>query len=171
VQFVEFGRHMYSREDLTRETLDEIPDQLVQHFFSQGIMPLPPASGSKLNINPEGYNPDEDIDLTISVNSEGEVYLSQPAQATWDAHAYARASEFLPSAPPGAYGGQNMNASFSTAYSTTSTRSVPTPVQIQAPSNAYPGMQLRVQNPTTGQFQIITVPQGVMPGSRFIVQL
>jgi hypothetical protein len=214
VQFVEFSRHKHDKETLTRETLDEIPDQLVEYFYRNRIMPLPPVSGSKLSINPESHNPDEDIDLTLSINSEGEVNLSKPAEATWDAHSYPTASKFLSSAPAPSYGGQQQPSTYGggnayggvvapapsyggqqqpstygggnaygggTAYGggsapyamATATPVAPTstPVQIQAPANSYPGMQLQVQNPKTGQFQIITVPQGVAPGSRFIVQL
>jgi hypothetical protein len=222
VQFVEFSRHAHSRQNLTRETLDEIPDQLVNYFHSNGIMPLRPVSGSKLNIFEEDYNKDEDIDLGMKVSSEGEINLADPAQATWDGQSYGTAATFLPPAmappsqparqsvytpsaqsapyggqapssvyggqppsiygggppqggpplgqygqpPPSIYGGQQQQPP--------SIYGGPPPggrVNIQAPSNSYPGMQLQVKNPTTGQFQIVTIPQGVTPGSTFAVQL
>lgn len=197
VQFVEFSRHKYDKEALTRETLDEIPDQLVDYFHGNGIMPLPPSSGSKLNINVDAYNADEDIDLAMSINSEGEINLSNPSEAIWDAHSYGNASKFLtpasnaypqPMPPPstaggayapagGAYapaGGAYAPAGGAIPYAATATpvTAVPlTPVQIQAPANSYPGMQLQVQHPVTGQSQIIAVPPGVAPGARFTIQM
>lgn len=41
---------------------------------------------------------------------------------------------------------------------------------VKAPSNAYPGMQLRVQNPFSGQAMIVTIPNGVQPGGMFAVR-
>jgi hypothetical protein len=236
VQFVEFSRHRNNRQSLTRETLDEIPDQLVNYFHSLGIMPLPPVSGSKLNIFEEDYNEEEDIDLNMDTNAEGEIVLGDTSQATWDAQSYGTASAFLPpanaphgaqsfSAPPQAYGQPAPQAHYggqpqggmpfapqnpppgrmsyappqggmpygsspggpppfgggggfnSGQYAqpqhgfATAPVIVPTMVQLQAPPNSYPGMQLQVQNPTTGQFQIVTIPEGVPPGSTFAIQM
>jgi hypothetical protein len=271
VQFVEFSRHRDNRQALTRETLDEIPDQLVNYFHSNGIMPLPPASGSKLNIFEEDYNEDQDVDLNMDINEAGEIVLKDTAQATWDAQSYGTASAFLPpamapqgiqsfSAPPQPYQ-QASNGKYSTGTApkkfvkvngvtklnpeykrwTESNKSatgqpytgasaptappahfggppqggmpyappqgrpygappggpppfggggfnsgqyalphqayptapviVPTMVHLQAPPNSYPGMQLQVQNPSTGQFQVVTIPGGVLPGSTFAIQM
>ena len=280
VQFVELNRHAHSRQNLTKETLDEIPDQLVDYFFSNGVMPLRPVSGSKLNIFEEDYDSEQDIDLGMAMNSEGEICLANPAQATWDAQSYGTASAFLPPAmapqassaqsmygggrpggappapyggptaaaynnsgqphsiygsaspgpsssgapssvygsaaptPPGSYGQQQQQqqplsyggapssiygsqhhqhhqqhhqqqqqqqqqqqpygGGFATTHPVATTTPSTTLVNIRAPPNSYPGMQLRVQNPsssTTGQFTIVVVPQGVPPGSTFAVQL
>jgi hypothetical protein len=269
VQFVEFGRHQHNRQALTRETLDEIPDQLVNYFYGNGTMPLPPVSGSKLSIFEEDYDKNEDVDLDMDINADGEINLSDPTQATWDAQSYGNAASFLPhpSAPPamrqsyapgvptsasaqsgpyapsgpggsyisgapslggsyisgapspggGAiYGAPSPGGSYTTGAPSPSPHGsyisgAPSPygggrpagagstnpslygggrptnsyvpqgipaaahptttVRIQAPANSYPGMQLQVQNPATGQFQIVTVPQGVAPGSAFAVPL
>lgn len=202
VQFVEFSRHSHDRTALTRETLDEIPDQMVNYFYQNNIMPLPPVSGSKINIYAEDYNSEEDISLEITETETGEVRLCNPAQATWDAHSYGTAARFLP--PAMAPMGQSTQSVYSTntntsayapssgaytsygsapqAYAPMGGPSVPyatltpvvvplTTVRIQAPANSYPGMQLQVQNPQTGQLKVITVPQGVAPGTTFTVQL
>jgi hypothetical protein len=197
VQFVELNRHAHSRENLTRETLDEIPDQLVNYFHSNGIMPLRPVTGSKLNIFEEDYNVDEDIDLGMHVTSEGEIRLEDPAKATWDGQSYGTASSFLPpamaphaqpsmqqsvytpSAPAAPYGGQPPSiygAQPPSIYGRQQPPSYGAPppggrIHIQAPSNSYPGMQLQVKNPANGQLQIVTIPHGVAPGSTFAVQL
>ena len=194
VQFVEFSRHSHNKQTLTRETLDEIPDQLVGYFYGQGIMPLPPASGSKLNIFAEDYNAEEDIDLAVDVNAEGDITLAANAPGTsWDGQTYGTASNFSPPptaphpsfAPPAhsnyqpaasSYGlpnqaPQSMNGAPPGTYASTVPVVVPTVVHIQAPEGSYPGMQLRVQNPCTGQLQVVTIPTGVQPGAMFPVQL
>jgi hypothetical protein len=262
VQFVEFSRHRQSRQALTRETLDEIPDQLVSYFHGKGIMPLKPVAGSKLNIFEEDYSQEEDIDLAIDINEEGDITLANNAPgATWDGQSYGTASNFLPPAmaPPSAYGAPPAAASYQPAaqhhggssygYSTqnlqqpatqssygasngayapaggtsygayaptggggayapaggggayapaggggayapaerlpvqhsagrvsvgglqTAPVGMPSMIHIQAPPGSYPGMQLRVQNPATGQLQIVTIPNGVQPGAAFAVQL
>lgn len=125
VQFVEFSRHKHDRAALTRETLDEIPDQLVDYFYGNNIMPLPPSSGSKINIEAEDFNSEEDIDLSMSLNSVGEMFLTNPTQAAWDAHSYGTASKFLPPAtapsaayapPGGAYGAPQPTSYAPNAY-------------------------------------------------------
>jgi hypothetical protein len=261
---------------LTRETLDEIPDQLVNYFHSNGIMPLPPVSGSKMNIFEEDYNEDQDIDLNMDINEAGEIVLGDTAQATWDAQSYGTASAFLPpamapqasqsfsappqanqqasnnkysttaapkkyvkingvtklnpehkrwtesnqsatgqpytpytgapalSAPPAHFGGLPQggmpyappqgrpsyvappggpppfgggggfnSGQYALPHQAYPTAPViaPTMVHLQAPPNSYPGMQLQVQNPSTGQFQIVTIPGGVPPGSTFAIQM
>ena len=39
VQFVHFDSHKHDQGSLTRELLKEIPDQLIQFYKSQGIVP------------------------------------------------------------------------------------------------------------------------------------
>jgi len=48
---------------LTQQTLREIPDQLVQHFQSRGIAPLPPVQtdDEEIVVEPE----EEEIDLSL----------------------------------------------------------------------------------------------------------
>lgn len=199
VQFVEFNRYQSDRTALTRETLDEIPDQLVDYFYSHNIMPLPPTTGSRINIEAEEYNSEEDISLDINESEDGEIRLADPGQATWDAHTYGAATTFLP--PPMVPQGQSTQSVYSnvgnpSAYAPSANAYTPygaapaphayapaptpyatatpvpvTTVRVQAPANSYPGMQLQVQHPHTGQFKIITVPQGVSPGMPFTVQL
>ena len=201
VQFVEFNRHQHDRTALTRETLDEIPDQLVDFFYGHNIMPLPPTTGSKINIEVEDYNSDEDISLDMNESADGEIRLADPGQATWDAHTYGAATRFLP--PPTVPMGQSTQSVYSTVsnpssyapspnaytpygappntyapaaaspapYAAATPVVAPVTVRVQAPANSYPGMQLQVQHPQTGQLKIIAVPQGVSPGMAFNVQL
>lgn len=182
VQFVEFNRHRHSRQNLTRETLDEIPDQLVGYFYGNNIMPLPPIQGSLRSVFEEDYNADEDIDLNVQVSEEGEISLENEQQAYYDGQTYGTIHSFLP--PPMAPPSTNLASAppGSPAYPTHGTMPqaglpaaapviVPSVVHIQTPPNSYPGMQLQVQNPTTGQFQIVTVPEGVPPGGTFAVGL
>lgn len=218
VQFVEFSRHRHSREALTRETLDEIPDQLVSCFFDQGIMPLRPVSGSKLAIFEEDYNAEEDIDLALDINEEGEISLENEQEAYFDGQTYGTINDFLPPAiappaslqgsapqapyrpqaqsnapvayspphgaqphssqygapPPGQYGAppqQFQQPPHQNGAIPAAAVIVPSVVHIQAPQGSYPGMQLQVQNPATGQFQVVTIPEGVPPGGTFAIGL
>lgn len=102
VKFVDFSRYRHSRQDLTRETLDEIPDQLVDYFYSNGILPLPPERGSQLSIYAEEYNEEEDAGLGVNIGPNGEIVLDDSAKTTWDANSYGNVETFLPSpmAPP-----------------------------------------------------------------------
>ncbi len=185
VKFVEFSRHTDDRAALTRETLDEIPDQLVDYFYENKIMPLPPSTGSKIDIQADEYDSEGDMRLSLTFSETGEIRLSNPAQATWDSHSYGTSAKFLPPATapvepssrpmystnnhvsPPAYA---PTAETVVAYATPVAVPLAT-VRVQAPANSYPGMQLQVQNPLTGQFKIITVPQGVAPGMAFTLQI
>jgi len=75
-QFVEFSRYKYSKTQLNQATLDEIPDQVVDYFSKRGITPLPPVRGSQVNLIPEEWSEEDEIDVDISVNEEGEISLS-----------------------------------------------------------------------------------------------
>jgi hypothetical protein len=66
-QFVEFNKHHKNSVDLTSETLREIPDQLVGHFQSKGIAPLPPMQRTDSEINEEE---EDEIDLTLDMGEE-----------------------------------------------------------------------------------------------------
>lgn len=93
-QFVEFNKYKHDRRALTRETLDEIPQQLVEYFYNRGIMPHPAISGSKLDLT--ASEPDEeDIDLSINVNSEGEICLEDyQGEIMFDDSKYDTLSEY-----------------------------------------------------------------------------
>ena len=70
VQFVEFNKFVHDKSALTRETLDELPNQLVDYFYTyRGIMPLTAIRESQVlnTITPD----EEDIDLTIEYKNNG----------------------------------------------------------------------------------------------------
>ena len=107
-QFVEFSRFSHDKAALTRETLEEIPDQLVDYFHGRGIKPLPPVSGSQLTL--VASEPDEeDIDLSIQVDAEGEISLANYNGAVYDDTKYdtfanyGAPSPLSPSAPSAPY--------------------------------------------------------------------
>jgi hypothetical protein len=75
-QFVEFQRHEFNKLHLTQATLEEIPDQVVDYFQSNGIKPLPAVHGSQLSIIAEEYNEDEEIDLSLEFKEDGEINLA-----------------------------------------------------------------------------------------------
>jgi Copine/C2 domain len=126
VQFVQFSHHANDRSSLTRATLEEIPDQLVDYFSSRGIKPLPPMSGSQISLQAEDPT-DEDIDLSMDVSPEGEISLANYDGAVFDDTKYGTISDYsaltpvpVPSAPyqpsapfvppSNAYGQQQPNA-------------------------------------------------------------
>jgi hypothetical protein len=98
VQFVEFQRFAHDKSALTRETLEEIPDQVVGYFHDfRGIMPLPPIRGSQINIVASEPD-DEDIDLSIDYNSEGDIVLGGDTNTkipSYDDTQYGTAGAFL----------------------------------------------------------------------------
>jgi hypothetical protein len=109
VQFVEFSKHKHDKRSLTRETLDEIPDQLVDYFFSKGIKPLPPISGSQISL--VGSEPDEeDVDLALDVGPDGEISLANYDGAVYDDSKYDRMSAYAPSAPMAPYQSSSASA-------------------------------------------------------------
>jgi hypothetical protein len=75
-QFVEFSRHASNKISLTKATLDEIPDQLVDYFVSRGIKPLPAIRGSRVNVLADEQNEEEDIDLNVEFMEEGDICLA-----------------------------------------------------------------------------------------------
>ena len=61
----------------------------------------------------DACNPDEDIDLSMDINAMGEINLSNPGEASWDApHSYAPASKFLSSTPSTTYGGEQTPSAY-----------------------------------------------------------
>lgn len=75
VQFVQFSKHAHDRSSLTAATLEEIPEQLVKYFTSRNIQPLPMMSSSQLNITPDPYNEETDIDLSLDFKGEEEIVV------------------------------------------------------------------------------------------------
>lgn len=182
VQFVEFNRHEFDKTALTRATLEEIPDQLVQFFHQRGILPQPQKQFSTSRISVEDYNAEADIDLSMNYQEDGEVVLNgdQPAAHIDNSYeATLGGLQVMP--PPSTAPGYNPYApatASGTAPVMTSLVPVPVPVpqpaqpftfQIQVPPGVSPGMQLQVAHPKTGQMLIVPVPQGVSPGQVFSV--
>lgn len=93
-QFVEFSRHASNKIALTQATLDEIPDQLVDYFYSKGIKPLPAITGSKVNLLADEYNAEEDIDLSLEFNEEGDICLADDAGCVYDDTGYGNYSTY-----------------------------------------------------------------------------
>mmetsp|Transcript_20680 Transcript_20680/g.58891 ORF Transcript_20680/g.58891 Transcript_20680/m.58891 type:complete len:600 (+) Transcript_20680:355-2154(+) len=74
VQFVEFNKHSNSPVQLTSETLNEIPGQLVRYFQRNGIAPLPPLQRSDSRIDVQ--EAEEEIDLTLDFSNENEIVVA-----------------------------------------------------------------------------------------------
>ncbi len=103
VQFVEFSKYRDDRQALTKETLDGIPDQVVDYFYKRKrVMPLAAMSASQMDIVEEEHNSEYDFDLSVNVEEDGSIHLADGRQATWDATSYGTAAAFLPPAtrPP-----------------------------------------------------------------------
>jgi len=198
VQFVEFSPHAFDKSSLTRATLEEIPDQLVDYFYNRGIMPLPPIRGSQISLYPEECT-DEDIDLSIDISPEGEINLTDyDGTYQFDDTKYNTMADYSavvpmppPSAPsaaapfvpqqqqqqqPAYYSGVPAPAPRPTLQQHVVARPPdPPPEQpevfhVQVPPNVTPGMQLQIQHPRTRQQMIVTIPQGVGPGGKFAVR-
>lgn len=169
VQFVEFSNHSTNRSSLTRATLEEIPDQVVDYFTSRGIKPLPPISGSQFSLQAEECT-DEDIDLTVDINPDGEISLANNDGAYYDDTKYATLADYssvTPMAAPTAPAPcQPSSAPFAQALAPPVQAAV---FHVQVPANVTPGMQLQIQHPTTKQEVIVTVPSGAVPGGTFAV--
>lgn len=177
-QFVEFSRHASNKTSLTQATLDEIPDQVVDYFYSRGIKPLPAITGSKVSVFPEEHNEEEDIDLSLDYNDEGEICLADSAQGLYDDTGYGTYSQYAgltilpPPTNPSANGGTSQPyAPNARPNVPMATATAPANVfHVQVPQGVTAGMQLQVTNPHTKQNMIVTIPQGVAPGGTFAVQ-
>ncbi|KAL7568730.1 hypothetical protein ACA910_021723 [Epithemia clementina (nom. ined.)] len=68
VQFVEFNKFSHNSVELTKETLHEIPNQLLGHFKTRGIAPLPAieAVDDEIAVEPE----EDEIDLSLDINDD-----------------------------------------------------------------------------------------------------
>ncbi|GKZ00013.1 hypothetical protein MPSEU_000954700 [Mayamaea pseudoterrestris] len=82
-KFVEFNRYRDDKQALTRETLQEIPDQLTEYFWRRGIPPLPSVNGSQSNVTADAPT-DEDTDLNLSFGANGEISLASDRGAIYD---------------------------------------------------------------------------------------
>ena len=197
VRFVEFSHHANNRASLTSATLEEIPDQLVDFFFSRGIKPLPAISGSQLSLNPEEPT-DQDIDLNLTIGPGGHVSFDNYTGAMYDDTQYgtnatynnptpympSQASQFaLMQQPSQQYGmSSNGRSQYGLGQQAASqyggmTAAATSPVaaaqklQVQCPPNISSGMKLRVAHPTTQQTIDVIVPPGVGPGQTFMVEI
>ena len=127
-QFVNFNEHRNDRAALTRETLDEIPDQLVEYFHSRGIKPLPPVSTSQLSLAVSEVD-DEDIDLNMNISPDGEISLADHTGAVYDDSKYDTMQTYVPTPAPKA-----APAPFIPNYGGAS---APAPYQPEQPSAPY----------------------------------
>lgn len=92
--FVEFNSYKNDRAALTRETLAEIPDQLVDYFYSRGIPPLERQDDSS---SVQEAEPDEaDIDLNVSIDANGVVSFSGYNGVNYDDSKYDSYSSYNP---------------------------------------------------------------------------
>ena len=185
-QFVEFNRHASNKMSLTQATLDEIPDQVVDYFHSRGIKPLPAITGSKVNVFEESFNEEQDIDLSLDYNSEGEICLADN-EGYFDDTSYGTYSTYAgltvmppPTAPPA-----NLHqASAPTPYVPSQVHLVrtilPNKLKYQQLRHQYfmyrfrqeslPECSYRYKILSTKQNLIVTIPAGVAPGGIFAVR-
>mmetsp|Transcript_8489 Transcript_8489/g.13088 ORF Transcript_8489/g.13088 Transcript_8489/m.13088 type:complete len:539 (-) Transcript_8489:113-1729(-) len=177
-QFVDFNRHQHNKMDLTQATLDEIPDQVVEYFYSSGIMPLPAVHGSQLNLVVDDCD-DEEIQLDFNFNDDGEISLG--SGGIYDETSFGNyntvSGGIAPSAPPAQQAYQPSVAQPSKPYSIQQ----PVPVQahapqqqqqvilVQVPPGAIPGQQLQLLHPQSGQAMLVAIPPGTAPGNTFTV--
>jgi hypothetical protein len=156
VQFVQFNKHAHDKTSLTRATLEEIPDQLVQFFVKRGVMPQAQQQFSVSNISVEDYSEEADIDLSMNYTDDGEIVLNGTDGA------------YIDNSYEGGLGGIHV-------MPPPTAPAVPVPVQqpftfqVQVPPGVTAGTQLQIQHPKTGQMLVVPVPQGVPPGGQFTV--
>jgi hypothetical protein len=175
VQFVEFSKHKHDRSSLTRATLEEIPDQLVEFFTNIGMKPLPPISGSQISLVAAEAD-DEEIDLNVDINEHGKISLLSYNGPLYDDTQYGTYSDYAPAKPTAPPGGLSSSATHHAPYvpgqqpQATVPVAQPSVFHVQVPPNCFPGMQLQIQHPATHQVMYVTIPQGVAPGGTFAVQ-
>jgi hypothetical protein len=184
-QFVEFSKYKNDRRALTRETLDEIPDQLVDYFFSKGIKPLPPISGSQISLVASEAD-EQDVDLSLDVSPEGEISLASYGQLPqYDDSQYDTMATYVPSAPTAPSASHQPSAYVPQSYS----QAAPPPNHhAPVPYGAHPAQGLygaptpapyaahhHQQNVATAtavppSVFHVQVPPGVSPGTQLQVQ-
>jgi hypothetical protein len=192
VQFVPFTEHVNDRSSLTRATLEEIPDQMVDYFTQRGMAPLPPIRQSQLSLAADDPT-DEDIDLSIDVNGDGEISLANydniPVYDDSRYNTYNDYSTIAPIPPPMTATTTNYNNGY-TQFGQIPSQPYVAQVQpvmaqqqqqqqqqqsnyfhVQVPYNCSPGMQIQICHPKTQQVMIVTIPPGIPPGGTFLVPL
>ena len=162
VQFVELRRHEHNKTSLTRATLEEIPDQLVQFFYTRGIMPHVDTAFSSSKIAVDDYNEEADIDLSLDYQSDGEIALNGDVGCYIDNSYEAGLGNLQVLPPPSAPSG-------SAPVMASTVPPQPFTFQVQVPPNVQSGQQIQVAHPQTGQPLIVAVPHGVPPGGIFTV--
>ncbi|KAL7441470.1 hypothetical protein ACHAXM_011517 [Skeletonema potamos] len=163
VQFVQFSKYENNKTALTRATLEEIPDQLVQFFYSRGIMPQASTNYSTSKIVVDDYNEEADIDLSMDYNNDGDIVLNGDVGCYID-NSYEAGIGNLHVIPP--------PSTASSGFAPVMVSSVPVQpftFQVQVPPNVRSGQQIQVAHPLTGQPLIVLVPTGVAPGGIFTV--
>ncbi|KAL7551847.1 hypothetical protein ACHAWF_015046 [Thalassiosira exigua] len=181
VQFVQFNLHQHNKTSLTRATLEEIPDQVVQFFHRRHIMPQPQQQFSMSRISVDSANEDVDIDLSMNYQDDGEIVLNGNQPGAYIDNSYEAGLGNLHAMPPPS-ASQEYNPHATPAAPTAPGMPPPMPVpvpqqapsqpmvfQVQVPPGISAGMQLQVAHPKTGQLLVVAVPQGVPPGGVFSV--
>ena len=175
-QFVEFRRYAHDKRALTEATLEEIPAQLVNYFTSRNIYPTPMESSHKLNVVPDPYNQETDIDLTLDFKPNDEVEIDISATpGVYDYHRYDTSSQYFtppsmsPNAPP------PMNPSMlqqmqppAKLFSHSQAHPSAPPMTSRPSSAGVSPMALPVQQPSS-VFRV-QVPTGVHSGQQLRVQ-
>jgi len=164
VQFVQFNAHEHNKTSLTRATLEEIPDQLVQFFYSRGIMPQADTNFSTSKIAVDDYNEEADIDLSMDYGSDGEIALNGDVGCYID-NSYEAGLGSLHVIPPPS----TQSGSAPVMAAPVPVQAQPFTFQVQVPPNVASGQQIQVAHPQTGQPLIVAVPAGVPPGGIFTV--
>ena len=164
VQFVQFNAHEHNKTSLTRATLEEIPDQLVEFFYQRGIMPQPDTQFSTSKIVVDDYNEEADIDLSMDYHDDGEIVLGGDQSGAYVDNSYEAGIgglHVLP--PPGA------TAPVMASPVPVPAQPQPFTFQVQVPAGVTAGQQLQIAHPQTGAMLIVPVPPGVPPGGVFSV--
>lgn len=187
VQFVQFSKHEFDKTSLTRATLDEIPDQLVQFFVSRGIMPQANTDFSASRIAVDDYDEEVDIDLSMDYAEDGEIVLNGDQPAAYVNNSYSVNVGGLQVMPPPTVTTPGFNPHAASAPPTQFVAPVapPQPVmamaaslpvqpqpfsfQVQVPPGVSAGQQLQLNHPQTGLPLLVTVPAGIPPGGIFSV--
>lgn len=176
VQFVQFNAHAHDKTSLTRATLEEIPDQLVQFFHRRGILPQPDNNFRASQIVADSFNEEADIDLTLDFQDDGEIVLGDPNAAYIDNSYEAGLGGLHVMPPPGTappgynpYGSAPAAPAMAAPAAAAAAAPQPFTFQVQLPQGVCPGMQIQVAHPQTGQLTVVKVPEGVPPGGVFSV--